>query len=57
MCCERVMNDKLFCVSYALRGSNNIYSVLTGTLFIFHSNVADGSDPFDVQFACNSSPD
>lgn len=31
--------------------------VLTGTLFIFHSNVADGSDPFDVQFACNSSPD
>lgn len=33
------------------------YFVLTGTLFIFHSNVADGSDPFDVQFACNSSPD
>lgn len=56
MCCERVMNDKLFCVSCFER-SNNIYTVLTGTLFIFHSNVADGSDPFDEQFACNSSPD
>lgn len=55
MCSERVMNDKLFCVSCFER-SNNIYFVLTGTLFIFHSNVADGSDPFDVQFACNTSP-